>query len=50
MYGRINKLVGIVALLVFSWAQHQGWNLFEDSASRSSGHSSGSGSSRSYHK
>jgi hypothetical protein len=48
MYGRINKFVGIAALLVFSWAQHQGWNLFEDSADRSSGHSSGS--SRSYHK
>ena len=48
MFGQINRLIGIAALVMFAWAQHQGWNLFEDSAGRSSGHSSGS--SRSYHK
>lgn len=46
MYGKFNRIAGVLALLLFAWAQHQGWNLFEDSAGRSSG----SSSSRSYHK
>lgn len=48
MFRKFNLAVGLLALALFSYAQHQGWNLFEDRAA--SGHSSGSGSGRSYHK
>lgn len=47
MFGKFNLATGTLALLIFSYAQYQGWNYFENKAS-SAGH--GSGSSRSYHK
>lgn len=47
MFPKFSLAAGLLALTLFSYAQHQGWNLFEDTAN--SGGSS-SGSSRSYHK
>ena len=47
MFKNFNLATGILALLLFSYAQHQGWNMFDNEASSSSGRSSGS---RSYHK
>jgi len=46
---KFNLFTGIFALTLFSYAQYQGWNLFDNVAN--SGSSSGSsGSSRIYHK
>lgn len=47
MYGKFNKLLATLALLLFGLAQVQGWNLFEDQANP--GRSS-SGGGRTYHK
>lgn len=47
MFRNFNLATGILALLLFSWAQHQGWNLFDNVANPGKG---GSGSSRVYHK
>ncbi len=47
MFRKFNMVVSILALSFFAYAQHQGWNMFENEASSSSGRSSGS---RSYHK
>jgi hypothetical protein len=47
MFQKINLYAGILALLLFAYAQHQGWNLFEDSANAGRG---GTGSSRTFHK
>ena len=49
MFGKFNLVTGILALLIFSYAQHQGWNLF-DNVANPSGHGGSSGSSRVYHK
>ena len=46
MFEKSALLAGVCALLLFVFAQQQGWNLFEDSAQ----HRAGSGSSRVYHK
>jgi hypothetical protein len=35
--------------MIFGYAQHQGWNLF-DNVANPSGHGGSSGSSRVYHK
>lgn len=48
MFRKFNLATGLLALALFSYAQQQGWNLFEDSAS--AGHSSSGSSGRSYHK
>jgi hypothetical protein len=47
MFGKFNLATGVLALLLFTWAQHQGWNLFDNVANPGKG---GSGSSRVYHK
>jgi hypothetical protein len=49
MFGKFNLATGILALLLFGYAQHQGWNLF-DNVANPSGHGGSSGSSRVYHK
>ncbi len=49
MFGKFNLATGILALLIFGYAQHQGWNLF-DNVANPSGHGGSSGSSRVYHK
>lgn len=47
---KFNLITGILALSLFSYAQYQGWSMF-DNVANASGHSSGSsGSSRIYHK
>lgn len=46
MFRKFNLATGLLALALFSYAQHQGWNLFEETAGSGS-HSSGG---RSYHK
>ncbi|HLO61969.1 MAG TPA: hypothetical protein VK165_03295 [Azonexus sp.] len=48
MFDKLSLGAGVLALLLFTYAQHQGWNLFDDVANAR--HGSGSGSSRSYHK
>ncbi len=47
MFGKFNLATGILALLLFGYAQYQGWNLFDNIANSSHG---GSGGSRVYHK
>lgn len=49
MFGKFNLATGVLALLLFGYAQHQGWNLF-DNVANPSGHGGSSGSSRVYHK
>jgi hypothetical protein len=49
MFNKFNLIAGILALLLFGYAQSQGWNLF-DNVANSGGGSGGSGSSRVYHK
>ena len=48
MLGKFNLATGVLALLLFGYAQHQGWNLFDNVANPGKGGSSGS--SRVYHK
>jgi len=47
MYGKFNLATAILTLALFSYAQQQGWSLFDDVAN-SPGRTSGS--SRGYHK
>ncbi|WP_191090417.1 hypothetical protein [Dechloromonas sp. CZR5] len=47
MFDKFNLIAGIFAVVLFAYAQQQGWSLFDNVAN--SGHGS-SGSSRSYHK
>lgn len=47
MFGKFNLATGVVALLLFFYAQYQGWNLFDNVANPASG---ATGSSRVYHK
>ncbi|WP_265946822.1 hypothetical protein [Dechloromonas sp. A34] len=47
MFKHFNLAAGILALALFGYAQHQGWNLFDNVANP--GGRSG-GSSRIYHK
>jgi hypothetical protein len=48
MFKNFNLITGLFALVMFGYAQHQGWNMFDNVANPSSG---GSGSSsRVYHK
>jgi hypothetical protein len=47
MFRYFNFAAGILALSLFAYAQHQGWNLFDNVANE--GRGSG-GSSRIYHK
>jgi len=48
MFRKFNLATGVLALLLFSYAQYQGWNYFENTAN-GGGHGSG-GSGRTYHK
>ena len=48
MFKNVNLIVGILALALFSYAQNQGWNMFDNVANPRSGGSGGSG--RIYHK
>lgn len=47
MFPKFNLATAVLALVLFSYAQYQGWNLFDNVANP--GGSSG-GSSRVYHK
>ncbi len=48
MFGKFNLAAAALTLALFSWAQQQGWSLFDDVAN---GSGRTSGSSRSvYHK
>lgn len=47
MFKHFNLATGLLALALFGYAQHQGWNLFDNEANSGRG---GSGSSRTYHK
>lgn len=47
MFRNFTLTAGILALLLFGYAQQQGWNLFDNVANPGKG---GSGSSRVYHK
>ncbi len=48
MFDKFSLAAGVLALLVFTYAQQQGWDLFDDVAN--SRHGSNSSSGRSYHK
>jgi hypothetical protein len=48
MFDKFTLATGVFALLVFAYAQQQGWNLFDNVANAGSGGSGGS--SRTYHK
>lgn len=48
MFNKFNLVAGILALLLFTHAQRQGWDLFDNVANPRSGGSGGS--SRIYHK
>ncbi|WP_162888748.1 hypothetical protein [Dechloromonas sp. HYN0024] len=51
MFTKINLLAGIFAVLLFAYAQLEGWNMFDNEARSAHGGSGGSGgSSRTYHK
>lgn len=50
MFNKFNLIAGILGLLLFGYAQSQGWNLFDNVANSSGSGSGGSGSSRLYHK
>jgi hypothetical protein len=48
MFRHFSLAAGLLALAFFSYAQHQGWDMFDNVANSERGHSSGS--SRTYHK
>jgi len=48
MFDKFTLASGIFAVLLFAYAQQQGWNMFDNVAN--SGHGGSSGSSRTYHK
>ena len=47
MFPRFNLAAAVLALALFAYAQYQGWNMFENQASREGQHGS---SGRVYHK
>ena len=47
MFDKFNLGAGVFALLLFTYVQQQGWNLFDTVPNSGQGNS---GSSRSYHK
>ncbi len=47
MFKHFSLAAGLLALLLFAYAQHQGWGLFDNVANQGRG---SSGSSRIYHK
>ncbi|MBS1159025.1 MAG: hypothetical protein H6R15_1444 [Proteobacteria bacterium] len=47
MFRKFNLLAASLALALFVYAQHQGWNMFDDTASSQRG---ASGGGRVYHK
>lgn len=51
MFNKFNLIAGVLALMLFGYAQSQGWNMFENTASSGGGSGGGSsGGSRIYHK
>ena len=48
MFKNFTLITGLLALSLFSYAQHQGWNMFDNVANSGSRGSGGSG--RIYHK
>lgn len=48
MFPRFYLIAGLLALSFYSYAQYQGWNMFDDVANGRGG--SGGSSSRIYHK
>lgn len=48
MFDKFNLAAAILALALFGYSQHQGWNLFDNVANPGGGHSSGG--SRIHHK
>jgi hypothetical protein len=48
MFKKFNLAAGVLALALFSYAQHQGWNLLDNVANPGDGRSGGG--SRIYHK
>ena len=47
MFKHVSLAAGLLALLLFAYAQHQEWSLFDNVANQDRG---SSGSSRVYHK
>ena len=47
MFDKFNLGAGVFTLLLFTYVQQQGWNLFDNVANSGQGNS---GSSRNYHK
>lgn len=50
MFDKFNLGAGVLALLLFAFAQQQGCNVFDNVANSGGSGSGGSGSSRVYHK
>jgi len=50
MFAQLNRVVVALALVLFSYAQYQGWNPFDNDAHGGNGGHGSSGSSRTYHK
>ncbi|MDP3636374.1 MAG: hypothetical protein U0989_11520 [Azonexus sp.] len=48
MFKGFNLAAGVLALALFGYAQHQGWNMFDNVANPGAG--KGGGASRIYHK
>ena len=48
MFDKLTLASGVFAVLLFAYAQQQGWNLFDNVANP--GHGGSSGNSRTYHK
>ena len=50
MFKNFNLITGLFALAMFGYAQHQGWNMFDNVANSGSGGSGSGSSGRVYHK
>jgi hypothetical protein len=48
MFDKFTLATGVFALLLFAYAQQQGWNMFDNVANPA--HGGSGGSSRTYHK
>lgn len=48
MFDKFTLATGVFALLLFAYAQQQGWNMFDNVANPS--HGGSGGGSRTYHK
>lgn len=50
MFHKFNLATAALALALFAYAQHQGWDMFDNVANSGSGGSGSGGSGRVYHK